>query len=56
MIINQSRYDLITYSEKHKTAYMFTVSIQYIDNTYAFENDNDLEYFAKKIYETYKWK
>ena len=54
--LNQSRYDLITYSEEHKTAYMFTVSIQYIDKTYAFENDNNLVDYSKKLYETYKWK
>mgnify|MGYP007025395596 FL=1 len=34
--LNQSRFDLVTYSKKHKTAYMFTVSIQYVDETYAF--------------------
>lgn len=54
--LNQSRYDLISYSKKHKTAYMFTVSIQYIDKTYAFENDNNLVDYAKKLYETYRWK
>jgi len=54
--LNQSRYDLITYSEQHKTAYMFTVSVQYIDNTYAFEIDNNLMGYAEKLYETYKWK
>lgn len=54
--LNQSRYDLITYSEKHKTAYMFTVSIQYIDETYTFEKDNNLMDYAKNLYETYRWK
>lgn len=54
--LNQSRYDLITYSEKYKTGYMFTVSVQYIDKTYSFEKDNNLMDYAKKLYETYKWK
>ncbi len=54
--LNQSRYDLITYSEKHKTAYMFTVSIQYIDKTYAFEEENNLMDYAKKLYGKFKWK
>lgn len=54
--LNQSRYDLVTYSEKHETAYMFTVSIQYVDDTYDFETDNDLKDYAKKLYSTFKWK
>lgn len=54
--LNQSRYDLVTYSKKHKTAYMFTVSIQYVDDTYAFETDSELEKYAKKLYETFEWK
>lgn len=54
--LNQSRYDLVIYSKKHKTAYMFTVSIQYVDNTYAFETDSDLKEYAKKLYETFEWK
>jgi hypothetical protein len=54
--LNQSRYDLITYSKKHKTAYMFTVSIQYIDNTYAFEKDNSLMDYVEKLYQNFKWK
>jgi hypothetical protein len=54
--LNQSRYDLITYSQEHKTAYMFTVSIQYVDETYAFETENDLKEYAKKLYSTFKWK
>ena len=54
--LNQSRYDLVAYSKKHKTAYMFTVSIQYVDDTYAFESDNYLKDYAKKLYSTFKWK
>lgn len=54
--LNQSRYDLVTYSQKHKTAYMFTVSIQYVDDSYSFETDNDLKGYAKKLFSTFKWK
>jgi len=54
--LNQSRYDLVTYSKKHKTAYMFTVSIQYDDETYTFETDNNLKDYAKKLYRTFRWK
>ena len=54
--LNQSRYDLVTYSKKHETAYMFTVSIQYIDDTYSFDTDNDLKGYSKKLFSTFKWK
>jgi hypothetical protein len=53
---NQSRYDLATYSKKYKTVYMFTVSIQYIDDTYSFEKDYDLAEYAKRLFETFAWK
>ena len=53
--LNQSRFDLATYSKKHKTAYMFTVSIQYVDDTYDFETENDLKDYAKKLYSTFMW-
>ena len=54
--LNQSRFDLITFSKKHKTAYMFTVSFQYIDNSYEFETDNNLSDYSEKLYKSYKWK
>lgn len=54
--LNQSRYDLVTFSKKHKTAYMFTISVQYVDDTYSFETDNNLKDYAKKLYSTFKWK
>ena len=53
--LNQSRFDLVTYSKKHKTAYMFTVSIQYVDDTYDFETEHDLKNYVKKLYSTFKW-
>ncbi len=48
--LNQSRYDLVVYSEKAKSGYLYTISIQYADDTYAFETDNDLNNFARKLY------
>ena len=48
--LNQSRFDLIVYSDKVKTGYIYTVSIQYSDNDYKFETDNNLTDFAKKLY------
>lgn len=48
--LNQSRFDLVVYSDKAKTGYIYTVSIQYSDNDYKFETDNNLTDFAKKLY------
>ncbi|MEM1328749.1 MAG: hypothetical protein AAGI23_22525 [Bacteroidota bacterium] len=54
--LNQSRYDLVTYSGKHGVAYMFTVSIQYVDKKYKFEKNNELKEYARKLYSTFRWK
>jgi len=48
--LNQSRFDLIIYSDKAKTGYIYTISIQYNDNDYKFETENNLTDFAKKLY------
>lgn len=48
--LNQSRYDLVVYSEKSKQAYLLTVSVQYNDPSYDFEKDFRLTEFASKIY------
>jgi hypothetical protein len=48
--LNQSRFDLGIYSEKSGNAYMYTISIQYSDDTYKFEKDYKLKDFARKVY------
>lgn len=48
--LNQSRFDLIVYSDKAKSGYIYTVSVQYADGDYQFETDNNLSDFAKKLY------
>lgn len=48
--LNQSRFDLVVYSDKAQSGYIYTVSIQYVDNRYKFETDNKLADFAKKLY------
>jgi hypothetical protein len=48
--LNQSRYDLILFSEKYKKAYSVMVSVQYADPTYAFENTNSLAVFAARLF------
>lgn len=48
--LNQSRYDLIVFSEKLKKAYSVMVSVQYSDPSYAFEKNNGLDVFATRIF------
>jgi len=47
---NYSRFDLVVYSEKRKAAYMFTVTFQYRDPTYAFDKDNKLKQYAVRFF------
>ncbi len=54
--LNQSRFDLVVYSDKAKQGYLITVSVQYKDDSYAFENDNKLLEFAKRIYSYFQLK
>ncbi|KAA3438730.1 hypothetical protein [Rufibacter hautae] len=48
--LNQSRFDLVVYSDRAKAGYIYTISIQYADHDYKFEDDNNLEDFAKRLY------
>ena len=47
---NVSRFDLIVYSQKRKAAYMFTITFQYNDPTYAFESENKLKDYAMQFF------
>lgn len=46
----QSQYDLILYSEELKQSFCYTVSVQYSDSTYAFEDNYHLETFARSLF------
>ncbi len=48
--LNQSRYDLIFFSEKLKKAYSMMLSVQYADPSYSFDRINSLEAFAARIF------
>jgi hypothetical protein len=48
--LNQSRYDLILFSEKYKKGYSVMVSVQYADSTYSFENINSLDVFVARLF------
>jgi hypothetical protein len=53
---NQSRYDLVVFSEKKKQGYLVMVSIQYNDSTYNFEIEKNLLGFAKKTFSNFSLK
>lgn len=48
--LNQSRFDLVVFSGKDQSGYIYTLSIQYSDKGYKFETDNKLADFAKELY------
>lgn len=47
---NFSRFDLIVYSTKRKAAYMFCITFQYKDPTYAFDTKNKLRQYALRFF------
>lgn len=49
-LLNQSRYDLILFSDKIKRAYSVMVSVQYSDPSYVFEKNNALDLFAARLF------
>ncbi len=51
-VSNFSRYDLVAYSEKRKTAYLLTITYQYKDPTYIIEADLKLKQYAVRILKT----
>jgi uracil-DNA glycosylase len=54
--LNQSRFDLVVFSNKANRGFLVTVSVQYKDDSYLFEKTNHLEDFAKKLYSYFKLK
>jgi hypothetical protein len=48
--LNQSRYDLVFFSEKFRSGYSVMISVQYNDPTYLFEKNNLLDVFAGRIF------
>jgi hypothetical protein len=49
---NFTRYDMVVYSEKRKTAYMLTSTFQYKDPNYMLEADLRLKSYILHIYKT----
>jgi hypothetical protein len=54
--LNQSRYDLVAYSPKARSVYLYTLSVQYSDPEYKFEQTYKLKETAKKLYENFQLK
>jgi hypothetical protein len=48
--LNQSRYDLVFFSNRYKKGYSLMISVQYHDPTYLFEKINYLEVFASRVF------
>lgn len=46
----QSRYDLVSYSEKTHKAYLYTVTLQYNDGTTTFERQYNLDAFSGNLF------
>jgi hypothetical protein len=54
--LNQSRFDLGVFSDKYNIGYMYTISIQYSDDTYQFENFYHLKEFAVRLFSYFSFK
>jgi hypothetical protein len=54
--LHQSRYDLVVYSPRAKCAYLYTLSVQYYDTEYKFEQTHKLQEVAKQLYERFQLK
>ena len=48
--LNQSRFDLVAYDPKSRRIFMYTLSVQYADKTYALENTFQLRSVALKLF------
>jgi hypothetical protein len=54
--LHQSRFDLVMYSEKAKTAYLYTLSVQYSDEEYHFESKYKLKEMARTLFSHFELK
>jgi hypothetical protein len=48
--LHQSRFDLMAFSEKSQTAYLYTLSVQYYDGSYGLEEEFQLRAIAEKLF------
>ncbi len=52
--LHQSRYDLIAFSSQSRRAFVYTLSVQYLDGSYAFEDDYQLESVAGRLFSNFQ--
>ena len=48
--LQQSRFDLVAYMPSHKRALLYTLSVQYVDDTYRLEQELKLAELALKMF------
>jgi hypothetical protein len=53
--LNQSRFDLIAFPKKGK-GYTYTITVQYPDSSYEFENKYELKKHAKDFYSSFSFR
>jgi hypothetical protein len=52
--LRQSRFDLVVYSDKAKTSYTYTLSIQHVDDSYKVEAELKFPAFAKDLFRRFQ--
>jgi hypothetical protein len=52
--LRQSRFDLVVYSDKAKIGYLYTLSVQHVDETYKVEVELNIPAFAKDLYRRFQ--
>jgi hypothetical protein len=52
--LRQSRFDLVAYSDKAKIGYLYTLSVQHVDESYKVEAELNVSAFAKNLYRRFQ--
>jgi hypothetical protein len=52
--LRQSRFDLVAYSDKARTGYIYTLSVQHADETYKVEAELNIPALAKNLYRRFQ--
>jgi hypothetical protein len=52
--LRQSRFDLVAYSDKAKIGYVYTLSVQHVDETYKIEAELNVPVLARNLYRRFQ--
>jgi hypothetical protein len=52
--LQQSRFDLVSYSDKAKIGYLYTLSVQHVDDSYKVETELNIPALAKDLYRRFQ--